>query len=313
MILMVLEIVAPVFLVIFAGYTSVWLKIIDGQVGNGITKFAQQIALPCLLFINISNINFSEASPSGMLFSFYISAAICMFLGTSVGYFIFKLDPQVSVALGFCALFSNALLLGLPITQRAFSENNLFGNYSIIALHAPFCYLLAISIMECVAVEKKKLYDIIRKIIKNITSNALFLGIIFGLFFNYFDLEFPKFFDEPIHLLATAAIPTALFGLGVVLYQYNFGGYFREIFAIASISLIIHPLLVYIFATNIFEVSPPNLQSAVITAAMAPGVNAYLFSVLYKKESSLIASTILFSTIGAILTSSAWLVFLGAI
>ena len=100
-------------------------------------------------------------------------------------------------------------------------------------------------------------------------------------------------------------ISPALFGLGVVLYQYKFSNHFKEITLIASIALMVHPLLVYLLATNIFEVSVDNLKSAVITAAMAPGVNAYLFSVLYRRESSLIASTVLFSTIFAVFTSSA--------
>ena len=154
MILTVLEIVAPVFFVIIIGYASVYLKVIDGKIGTGITKFAQQIALPCLLFINISQIDLSNSSPTGMLVSFYIGATVCMFLGTSIAYFIFKLDAQDSVVLGFCALFSNALLLGLPITDRAFGEDNLIGNYSIIAIHAPFCYLLGITMMELAEVTK---------------------------------------------------------------------------------------------------------------------------------------------------------------
>ena len=166
MIFTILEIVAPIFIIIIIGYLAVHLKLIEGVIGNGITKFAQQIALPCLLFISISEINFSEASPVGMLWSFYIGATCCMLLGTTIAYLIFKLSPQESVVLGFCALFSNALLLGLPITERAFGESNLSGNYSIIALHAPFCYLLAIALMECAAVERNSLHQILYKIIK---------------------------------------------------------------------------------------------------------------------------------------------------
>ena len=311
MIFTILEIVAPVFILIIIGYLAAHLKIIDGKVGSGITKFAQQIALPCLLFINIAEINFSEASPVAMLWSYYIGASCCMLIGTSVAYFIFKLSPQDSVVLGFCALFSNALLLGLPITERAFGESNLAGNYSIIALQAPFCYLLGITVMELVSIEKSTFYEIFKKILKNIMSNALFIGIALGVAFNLGNLTLPTSLQEPVNLLATAAIPTALFGLGVVLHQYKLVNNIKEVCSISSISLFLHPALVYFFATNVYEVSEVNLRSALITAAMAPGVNAYLFSVLYNRESPLVASTILFSTILAIFTSSAWLLFLG--
>ena len=165
--------------------------------------------------------------------------------------------------------------------------------------------------MELVSIEKSTFYEIFKKILKNIMSNALFIGIALGVAFNLGNLTLPTSLQEPVKLLATAAIPTALFGLGVVLHQYKLVNNIKEVCSISSISLFLHPALVYFFATNVYEVSEVNLRSALITAAMAPGVNANLFSVLYNRESPLVASTILFSTILAIFTSSAWLLFLG--
>ncbi len=52
--------------------------------------------------------------------------------------------------IGFCCLFSNSVLLGLPITERAYGPDALTGNFAIIAFHAPFCYGLGITAMEIV-------------------------------------------------------------------------------------------------------------------------------------------------------------------
>ena len=51
----------------------------------------------------------------------------------------------------FCCLFSNSVLLGLPITERAYGVDALTGNFAIVAMHAPFCYGLGITAMEIVS------------------------------------------------------------------------------------------------------------------------------------------------------------------
>ena len=50
----------------------------------------------------------------------------------------------------FCCLFSNAVMLGLPITERAYGKDALQYNFAIVSIHAPFCYFLGITVMELV-------------------------------------------------------------------------------------------------------------------------------------------------------------------
>jgi malonate transporter len=52
------------------------------------------------------------------------------------------------------------------------------------------------------------------------------------------------------------------------------------------------------------------LRSAVITAAMAPGINAFLFSSMYKKAQRVVASSILLGTIATVLSASFWILIL---
>jgi malonate transporter len=47
------------------------------------------------------------------------------------------------VAIGFVPLFANSVLLGLPITERAYGADALAGNFAIISIHAAYCYLSA--------------------------------------------------------------------------------------------------------------------------------------------------------------------------
>ena len=56
--------------------------------------------------------------------------------------------------------------------------------------------------------------------------------------------------------------------------------------------------------------SDAQLRAATITAAMAPGVNSYLFANMYGVARRVAASAVLFGTALTVLTASAWLVFL---
>ena len=51
-------------------------------------------------------------------------------------------------------MFSNGVLLGLPISELAYGSDSLFTNYTIIIGHAPLCYLVGITLIEVIKNEK---------------------------------------------------------------------------------------------------------------------------------------------------------------
>ncbi|MCF6317606.1 MAG: AEC family transporter, partial [Marinosulfonomonas sp.] len=145
-----LDVIAPVFLVIGLGYLAVWQGWINDAGIDGLMKFAQNFAIPLLLFHAISTLDLGQNFDVAMLFSFYLGASAGFVAGLLGARFIFKRPWEDSVAIGFIGLFSNSLLLGLAITERAYGADALAANYMIIALHAPFCYGLGITVMEVV-------------------------------------------------------------------------------------------------------------------------------------------------------------------
>jgi predicted permease len=63
----------------------------------------------------------------------------------------------------------------------------------------------------------------------------------------------------------------------------------------------------------VFALSPDFVRSAVVTAAMAPGVNAYVFASLYNRGQAEAASVVLLATAMSVLTVSGWLAVLAAL
>ncbi|MEP4194213.1 MAG: AEC family transporter [Aliishimia sp.] len=305
-----LDVILPVFLVIGFGYISVGRGLFPISGIDGIMKFAQSFAIPCLLFQAISGIDIAASFDPALLFSFYVGATICFSVGLCGAYFVFGRDLEDSIAIGFCCLFSNSVLLGLPITERAYGPDVLDANYAIIAFHAPFCYLLGITCMEITRARGENLSGALKAVGKAVTRNGLFIGITLGFIWNLAALPMPQVVDDALSLIARAALPAALFALGGVLIQYRPEGDMKIILMVCAITLLLHPALTWGLGRSL-SLPAESFQPAVLTAAMAPGFNAYIFSNMYGRAKRVAASSVLIATGASILTAWFWLTVLG--
>src|SRR6056297_3480300 len=129
-----IEVILPVFLVIGFGYTAVWRGWLSDAAVDGLMAFGQGFAIPCLLFRAISTLDLSQSFNLPLLAAFYIGATAGFFAGLLGARLLFGRSWEDAVAIGFCGLFSNSLLLGLSITEKAYGADALEANYAIIAI-----------------------------------------------------------------------------------------------------------------------------------------------------------------------------------
>ncbi len=307
---LLLDVILPVFLVIGFGYVAVWRGLFPVTSVDGVLRFAQSFAVPCLLFQAIANLDLSAAFDARLLFSFYTGAAICFALGMIGARVFFKRDWEDCVAIGFCCLFSNSVLLGLPISERAYGADQLTGNYIIIAVHSPFCYGLGITVMEFVRNRGQGGVTLVRSVSRAMFHNPLVIGIIGGFVVNFTGFIIPAVVDDALSLIVRAALPAALFALGGVLIQYKPEGDMKTIAMVCCIGLVLHPAIVWAMGSAL-SVPQDLFRSGVLTAAMAPGFNAYIFANMYGRGHRVAASSVLIATASSIFTVWVWLGLLG--
>lgn len=306
-----LDVILPVFLIIGFGHAAARFGLFNEPGVDGIMRYAQNFAAPCLLFWSIANLDLGAAYNTGLLVSFYTGA----FAGFAAGFFgarlLFDRPLTDSVAIGFACLFSNSLLLGLPITERAYGTAALQGNYAIISVHAPLLYGFGICLMEWARSRGQGLSApaLALQVTRAIFLQPLVIGITLGFVVNLSGQPLPGVVAAAVEMMARTAIPTALFGLGGVLVRYRPEGDRATIAMVCAASLILHPAVTYGVA-RLFDLDTPSLRSAVVTAAMAPGVNAYMFAHLYGVGKRVAASSVLVATALSILTIWGWLAIL---
>ena len=69
-----LDVIIPVFLVIGFGYVAVWRGLFSTDAVDGLMKYAQNFAIPCLLFNAISTMDLGATFQAPLLISFYSGA-----------------------------------------------------------------------------------------------------------------------------------------------------------------------------------------------------------------------------------------------
>ena len=138
-------------------------------------NFTQNFAIPCLLFRAISSLDSGHNFQLNLLGSFSFGAITSFLLGLLGAQLLFKRNWDESVPVGFCCLFSNSVLLGLPITERAYGLDSLSGNFAIIAVHAPIAYFIGITVMELIRNQGTRDPKLIQKILGSILKMPLLL------------------------------------------------------------------------------------------------------------------------------------------
>lgn len=304
------DVILPVFLVVAFGYGVTWRGWMSEGTVDGLMKFTQNFAIPCLLFLAIARLDLGQEFDWRLLVSFYVGAVTGFALGLIGARFVFGRDWEDAIAIGFICLFSNSLLLGLPITERAYGPDALAANYAIIALHSPVCYMIGITAMEAVRARGKGIAATFGRVVLGVARNALLIAIVLGVAVNLAGSEMPTALRQALELIARAGLPAALFGLGGVLYRYRPEGDLRLIAYACVVSLLIHPAIVWGLGRGL-ALSDEQFRSAVVTAAMAPGVNAYVFADMYGRARRVAASSVLIGTVACVFTAWFWMSALG--
>jgi len=148
MIAQIFDIIAPVFLLIAAGAAVAKLGWLTEPAVDGMMGFAMKFGAPSLLFLSVSRLDLAAAFHWPLMASFYIGASTSFFIALFLARWLFQRRPGEAVAVAFGALFSNSLILGFPISERAYGVDSLATNVALVSVHAPFCYLLGIPAME---------------------------------------------------------------------------------------------------------------------------------------------------------------------
>ncbi len=311
--LSILLTILPVFLILGTGYLVARVGYIQDNVADALNSYALKLAVPVLLFTAMFRLDFAQAFNAKMLVSFYTGAFTCFVLGILFARLIWKRRPGESVAVGFCAVFSNTVLIGLPISQLAFGEVVLTPVFGIVAFHASLLYTVGMITMEFARRDGRKLSETLISAFSSVIANPLMAGILLGVAVNFTGLWIPGPLEQALDMIRATAIPVSLVGIGIALNRYSISEELSETLMVSFLALIVHPAIALFFCLYVFGLDSIYLQAAVVLAAMPPGMNVYIFATLYNRAVSLSASTLVIANALAVLTIPVWILIIRSV
>ncbi|MFT3760263.1 AEC family transporter [Thauera sp.] len=303
-------IILPVFGTLGLGYVAARCGVFDEAANRGLSLFVFNFALPLMLFRAIAQAELPAAMPWGYLLSYYIGAFAVFGLAMLAGRLLFgrRLDEQAVLGLG--AGFSNTGMLGIPLVMTAYGPSAALPLFVMIACHSLLMLPPTTALIEAARGGQQSAAATLLKLGKSVLATPIIWGLSCGLAFALSGVPLPGPLDSVAGGLGAAATPCALFALGASLTRYSLGGNLREPLVLVALKTVGLPLLVWLLATQVFEVPPLWVATGVLLAALPAGITPYLFAQRYNVCQSSVASAVFLSTLLSVVTLTALLFLL---
>lgn len=301
----ILVITLSFFAIIALGAFTKYIGLFDEKSSQIFSNFAFYIALPPLLIISIM------ANPlKGHINFDYIvrfeTATLIIFLSTYiVAKFIFKLNGSENSVFALNATFSNYGYIGIPLVILLFGQEAVLPASLILVFDISF--VLALVAIFSTNFNSSSAFLNLIKVLKSILKNPVIISCVVGLLLSYSDFNLGKIPEETLNILSGAAVPTALFAIGIIIVSKKVEKAYSELIFISIVKLIIHPLLVILLflfwsSDTLKMLDIMWMQVAIIFSCLPVAANVFPVSQYYKSYVSKTSSAIIVTTIISIIT-----------
>ncbi len=301
----VFETVVPVFALIAIGY-GVGLS---GYMGSGdakvLNRFVIGIAMPALLFRLMVTADLPAASPWALWGAYYGTLAIVWVATVMLVRPIRVLAPAGGAAAAMAATFGNMVLLGLPLALGHFGDAATRPMALLISVHAAFNWLIASLWAEWSNRRREvPIAHMFAGLARDLAANPIIAPLVLGALWGLTGLGLHPVVDHTLAFLGRAAVPAALFMLGLTLSGYNLSGQFGAVALLVGLKMLVMPLLAWVMVSYVIPLDALDARIVILFASLPGGVNAYLFASRYNVAVGPVSGAIAVGTGLAIATTS---------
>ncbi len=296
----ILETVLPIFGLVLCGYVVGRRGWMSEEAIKGLNTFVFYFAIPALLFRSMARgLGSVEFSIVGAYFS---AIGITFLLGLLVGRLVFRTNLAEQTLFGMGSVFSNSVLLAIPLIFTLLGEAGGRHLMLIITFHSIIIFPVITVLIEVGLGAGHGWRHLAGSTAKSLAFNPIILALLAGIAYGQTGLAVPGTAERFLSLLGGAAAPCALFALGASLTAFEIRGDLKETLAIVAMKLLVHPAIMAVLAFYVFELPPLAAAVAILTAACPVGANVFIMSRQYNIYLGRSASSVLISTAVSVVT-----------
>src|SRR5262245_59023720 len=237
----------PIFGLVFVGYLLALWRHWQRRWTAIASKFVFAVALPALLFHMMSDLSSLPPVDARLLIAFFGGCLLVFVLGRLLAARVFRLDGVAQSVFALGGVFSNNVLLGVPLARSTLGPAALPSVALVLVFNA-----LTLWTLVTVSVEwaRHGTFSVagFGKTAFNVLTNPLVAAILLGTAFGLSGYRLLPPVELTLATLGRIAGPAALLTLGLGLAEYELRSGWRESIAITVLKLIVQPLAVWALA-----------------------------------------------------------------
>ncbi|MEO8305081.1 MAG: AEC family transporter [Betaproteobacteria bacterium] len=304
----VLALTAPLFLLVALGYALMrWADWPDAM-SDALTRFVFTVAIPALLFRLMSDFSRLPPVDARLLIAYFGGSLVVFALGRAIASRVFRMDGVSQSIFAMGGIFSNNLLLGIPIAKVTLGDAALPVVSLVLVFNSLLLWTLVTVSVEWARTRHVSLKGFAKTAI-NVATNPIVASIILGTAWGAVGMPLPDVADRTLDLIGQAAVPLSLIALGMGLAEYGMREGLRESAAISAVKLVAQPLVVWALA-RVMSLPRLETQAIVMLASLPVGANVYLMARAFGVLGGPVAASLLMSTLLAAVTTPAVLVLM---
>lgn len=296
------NVILPIFILVSLGVILKKVRVIPENFSDAVDKLIFKLALPSMLFLEVSGAELSEAL--NVRLALFAACAITVMFLTVLGIVCLLVrdnEKRGAMIQGICR--SNFAILGMPLID------NMFGAAGVqeAALIMPITILLyntySVIVLSIFAPKEKQLPlgQTVRKILRNIVTNPLIIGVVLGLPFLFFNLDLPLVASKSLKYLSNLVTPAALISLGSTVKLKSFQGRVRlAVLSACSKTIFVPAVMVTVAALLGFRGSA--LGTLLILFGAPTAVSSYIMAKNMGSDHELAGQILLLTTLMCLFT-----------
>jgi predicted permease len=306
----VFNVILPIFALILAGYLCRRLGILGPNAASEINRMVVWLCLPALLFKATATAVWEQIwQPQFILV--YSIATLLVFVATLLWRFRHTGNLADASIQGLSASYANTGYMGIPLCLLVLGEAGLQPALVVTLIVVCVLFALAVVCIEVALQGEKNLLRAVVKVLLALAKNPLVVSPLLGGLWAAGGQTLAVPVEQFLTLLASATAPSALISLGLFLAHKQVGRGEGSV-SLVLIKLIVHPLITWVLAFHVFSLPPLWASAALLMSALPTGTGPFMLAEFYRREATVVSHTILFSTLGSLLSLSLCLYLIGS-
>jgi malonate transporter and related proteins len=339
--LAVLEVTAPIFALIFAGFMAPRLKLLPPNGVASINAFVFYFALPAMLFRIISQQSLASFNAPKFIAAYALTGLLVFIFMAAVSRKVHGFKQ--GIVFGLNSAHGNVGYLGIALVTELAVHGGPSGNglgngvlaplVLVIMVDILVVMVLSIACLELSVVKDKQLrmlevnerlgssdsrashhWQLIYKVPMGILKSPLVFSIVSGLVYVVLHEKLGVQMWGPaeafIRIMAAAAGPCALFAIGASIGDRHLK-IDSEVLGLTVAKLLIHPILAALVLFIVFKIDKTTASIGVLAACLPAASNTFIIAERYGARSEPLAQSILVGTLISVASVTFFIWFLG--